>query len=66
MVENIPAPTIAAIPIAVRSLTFKTFFNPEEECVASESPFSASLKIAAILFLRNNGWDISSDLKSKL
>ena len=52
MVEKIPAPTTAAIPIAVRSRTFNTFFNPEAGWVASESPALASAKIAGILFLR--------------
>jgi hypothetical protein len=55
MVENMPAPTTAAMPIAVRSLTLNTFFKPEEECVASESPEWASAKIEEMLFLRKRG-----------
>src|SRR5665647_2085835 len=43
------------MPIAVRSFTFKTFFNPEEECVASERPSLASAKIAVILFFEKSG-----------
>lgn len=66
MVEKIPAPTIAAIPIATRSRSFKTFFKPDPEWVASDRPDFASARMDSILFLRKRGLDMYKKLYGKL
>ena len=57
MVEKIPAPMTAAIPIRVRSLTFSTRFK-WESFSASENPASLSFIIKAMDFLRKKFFDI--------
>jgi hypothetical protein len=61
MVEKMPAPITAAIPIAVRSFTFNTLCRDPVPC-ASVNPSLASLSIVDNDFLRNNDLDKASSI----
>ena len=61
MVEKMPAPITAAIPIAVRSFTFNTLCRDPVPC-ASVNPSLASFSIVDNDFLRNNDLDKASSI----